>query len=374
MLKLYSPGQKECAVVGISAIASYQPEFVLPNAWYESLMARKFVKHTGIHARGIACESEVDLARRVIHRLSPKSHCDLADCAGLIFVSPSLIPQGVARRHLTTAQARQEQPNRLAWDLAEKLGIRARRIVGINGFCSGYARALELLRARVLPQVSLRENEFILVVTASRISRITDFQCKQSGALFGDFATVTLVSRMDSVKYPVHFALVDASYQRVPVPRAYFHFEMRKDVLVPTMDGGREVESQRVVFSLDGMGIADSAPRAMASAAASMASNHRLAPNEIDWIVPHQAGEGIVRLTGMKLEEAGFQTQPINGLTAQVGNVSSGSVPYALEQNWNSLHGNILCPVAAVGGPGKPEVSQGCVFLKAPAASKALAQ
>ncbi|MEM7783081.1 MAG: 3-oxoacyl-[acyl-carrier-protein] synthase III C-terminal domain-containing protein, partial [Planctomycetota bacterium] len=129
----------------------------------------------------------------------------------------------------------------------------------------------------------------------------------------------------------------------------------------------------RIVFSLDGMGIADIAPRAMANAATKMIKKNDLQPEQIAGIVPHQAGAGIVRLTGMKLEQAGFEVAPINGLTSELGNVSSGSVPYALHQHWNDLEGNILCPVAAVGSPGKPEVSQGCVLLKAASKTRAVA-
>jgi 3-oxoacyl-[acyl-carrier-protein] synthase-3 len=269
--------------------------------------------------------------------------------------------------------ARREQPTRLAHELVRSLGIAPRRVIGMNGFCSGYAKALAALQHRHLAPLMLQKNEFVLLVTSSRISRITDFQCRESGALFGDFATATLLSRRDSIKYPVHFDLFDAQFEKEASNRSFFDFTVRDNVLVPTRDGGRQYQSRRVVFSLHGMGIADSAPRAMARAAAEMVSRNELAPDQIDCIVPHQAGRGIVRLTSMKLEEAGFAVEPINGHTTQTGNISSGSVPHALKQDWNSLSGRILCPVAAVGTPGKAEVSRGCILLRRQSLSNAMA-
>lgn len=374
MLKVYEPSpEAQETRIGISSIALYQPPWTLPNAWYESLLAKKFEKHTGICCRAIAEEDEVSLAERAIGRLVEESGCRLDDCAALLFVSPSLIPQSVARKHLSPALARREQPSRLAQELVQSLRIAPRRVLGLNGFCSGYAKALASLQHRILAPLNLRQNEFVLLVTSSRISRITDYRCRESGALFGDFATATLLSRCDSSKYPVHFDLVDAQFEKQASKRAFFDFSVREDVLVPSRDGGRQQQSSRVVFSLDGMGIAEAAARAMAQSAAEMALRNQLAPDQIDSIIPHQAGQGIVRLTGMKLEQAGFEVQPINGHTSQTGNISSGSVPHALYHHWDSLQGRILCPVAAVGAPGKAEVSQGCILLRRHSMPKAMA-
>ena len=52
-------------------------------------------------------------------------------------------------------------------------------------------------------------------------------------------------------------------------------------------------EPKRLVFSLDGMGIADTAPRAMAAAASEMTRQNDMLPSDIEHIVPHQAGEAI---------------------------------------------------------------------------------
>ena len=349
--------------IGISQIALHQPRWQLPNAWYQSIIAKKFVKHTGIEARTISDLSEAELAAASIEALQVKSGCDLNLCAGIAFVSPSLVPMAVANSYLPRDMARSEQANRVATELCLSLGIQPRVMVGMNGFCSGYAKAMDYIKHRMLPGLRLSQREFIILVTATKISRINDFGCKQSGALFGDFSTATLITRMDSYQHAPRYEIIDASYSKKDASRPFFDFHKKEAVPVPEIDGGIHYED-RLVFKLDGMGIADTAPRAMAAAASELVAENSYSPDEIDHVVPHQAGTGIVRLTGMKLEEAGFVAQPINGLTKQTGNISSSSVPYALHENWNNLNGLIACPVAAVGAPGKPEVSQGCILLR----------
>lgn len=360
-----SQTSREPAPFGISSISTFRPKQVISNEWYESALPRKFVNHTGIESRRVSFEDEVTMAGHCVRQLANEFPCDLNECAAVVFATPSFVPMSIANRYMDRERARQEQPTRAAYRLVNELGIQPRRVLGINGFCSGYAKALSLVKRRFMPTLDLSDSEFVLVVTSSRISRITDFSCRQSGALFGDLATATLLSRTDSRKYPVAFEVIDARYSKKPVNRAYFDFSEKQDVLVPTDDGGRSHEAKRLVFSMDGMGIADTAPRAMAASALEVLVANAVNPREISHIVPHQAGDGILRLAEMKLEDVGLTAEVVRGMAREVGNVSSGSVPFAIKRLWKKLHGNVLCPVAAVGSPGKCEVSQGCILLRA---------
>jgi len=350
--------------IGICAIATYEPTWVLGNDWFEDTIPRKFVQHTGTQARPVSWHDEVTMGMRAVDNLRRDTGCDLRNCAAIIFASPSFVPLSVARKLLDPLRARQERLMRAAHALGNQLGIPRCPVYALNWFCSGYAKALAVVRRQLLPMLGLDRNEFILVVTAGRISRITDYGCPQTGPLFGDLATATLLARVDSPKYDVHFKLLHACAEKVPAPGVYFNFALRENVLSPSLNGGKTRMSERLVFSLDGMGIADAAPRAMSQAVIKALEARGLQPADLQFVVPHQAGTYIVRLAGMKLEQAGIRAEVLNGLTSQVGNVSSSSIPYALKQAWSRLQGTIACPTAAVGAPGKAEVSQGCVLLE----------
>jgi 3-oxoacyl-[acyl-carrier-protein] synthase III len=351
--------------LGIAAIAIHEPAWHLDNGWFGETMPRKFARHTGIESRGVSLVDEVTMGLAAVRRLQRETGCRLTDCKGLMFVSPSFIPASVARRELTPEAAAAERPGLAARRLTERLGMPNCRAVGINWFCCGYSRALELVHRRWAPKLGLRRNEYLLVVVATRISRITDYGCGQTAGLFGDMASATLVTTPANRRHPLHFEIVHAAAERQPTERPAFDFHVRREVPVPSPRGGRLVADERLVYSLDGMAIAEAAPRAMAAATASSLAAVELAAGDVDFVVPHQAGTGIVRFTEMQLESLGVRGEVVNGLVARTGNVSACSVPHALARTWPRLGGTIACPTAAVGAPGRPEVLQGCVLFRA---------
>ena len=349
--------------LGISAIAVHQPTWELDNAWFGEAMPRKFSHHTGIEARAISLDDEVTMGIAAVRKVQRETGCNLADCRGIVFVSPSFIPASVAHRHLDAAAAARERPGRAARQLARDLGLTNCRTIGINWFCCGYSRALSLVSRRWAPRLGLRRDEFVLVVVASRISRITDYSNVQTAGLFGDMASATLLASVASRRHPVHFEIVQADAEKQPVEKPAFDFHARDHVPVPAPGGG-VTHDDRLVYSLDGMAIAEIAPRAMSAAVAKALADAGLAAGDVSFVVPHQAGTGIVRFAGMKLDELGVRGELVNGLTRRTGNVSACSVPHALKETWSRLTGLVACPTAAVGSPGRPEVLQGCVLLR----------
>ncbi len=351
--------------VGISAIATYEPPWLLGNDWFSEMLPRKFVQHTGILTRHISTEDEVATGVRAVESLVQETGCDLRDCAAVVFVSPSIVHGAATREHLDEQSDWLQSIDRAAQEFVRRAGIAATQVYGINWGCSGYSKALSIVQRQILPMRRLRDDQFVMVVTASRISRITNYACKQTAPLFGDLATVTLLAPMGSEKYPVHFELVHARAGMQTAERVFFDYHVQENVPLPTPDGGRSCAPRRLVFSLDGLGIAEAAPRAMARSTAKALRETHIRPDEVQFLVPHQAGTGIVRFAEMKLEEIGIRGEVINGLTSEVGNVSSCSVPYALRKTWNQLDGLVVCPTAGVGNPGNAEVSHGCVILQA---------
>ncbi len=352
------------APLGIAAIAIHRPAWELENAWFGETLPRKFAHHTGIEARGISLDDEVTMGLRAVRKLQRETGCDPARCRGLVFVSPSFIPPSVARRDLSPDRAAAERPGRAARTLARLLGTTRCRTVGINWFCCGYSRALDLVRRRWAPRLALDADDFLLVVVATRISRITDYSCGQTAGLFGDMASATLVAPVAGRRHPVHFEIVHAAAEKVPTDKPAFDFHVGRDLPLPAPDGGRDVAAERLVYSIDGMAIAEIAPRAMAAAVADALAAAGRAGGDVDFVVPHQAGAGIVRFLGMQLESLGVGGELVGGLMRRTGNVSACSVPHALKESWGRLRGLVACPTAAVGAPGRPEALRGCVLLR----------
>jgi hypothetical protein len=176
-----------------------------------------------------------------------------------------------------------------------------------------------------------------------------------------------LLTTPASRRHPVHFEIVHADAEKQLAQKSAFDFHVRDHVPVPAPGGGTWHDDDRLVYSLDGMAIAEIAPRAMSAAVAKALGESGLAGGDVNFVVPHQAGTGIVRFTGMQLEGLGIRGELVNGLTRRTGNVSACSVPHALKETWSRLTGLVACPTAAVGSPGRPEVLQGCVLLRSTA-------
>ncbi len=365
-------GNTSVPSIGIAAVATYVPPWILPNGWYEDRIPRKFIAQTGIEARAVSQEDEVTMAVRAAAQLQQDTQCDWRKCAAVIFVSPSFIPLRIAKKYLGPRGVRQERLALAARQFAHRLKIPDSRVHATNWFCSGYARAMSMASS-LAPTLNMQRGEFILVVTSSRISRITDYSCRQTAPLFGDMATATLITRTDNPLHPPHLELLYADARKLDVDGVFFNFHLRDNVLTPARSGGQTHTRQRLVFSLDGMGIADTAPRAMTSALRDALAATDLKPNDVQFVVPHQAGTGIVRLAMMKMESLGIGGEVVNDIIGQVGNVSSCSIPYALKKTWGRLHGVIACPTAAVGTPGAREMSQGCLLLRTTRAHREVA-
>ena len=137
------------ANLGISAIATYQPPWVLGNDWFEGTIPRKFVHQTGIQSRTISEEDEVALAVRVAEILQRDTGCDWRNCAGLVFASPSFIPRPVAQQYLDGEHAREERLKRAARRFAHIIKLPECPRYAINWFCSGFARAMSIAQRRL---------------------------------------------------------------------------------------------------------------------------------------------------------------------------------------------------------------------------------
>ena len=52
--------------IGISAIATYEPTWLLGNDWFEGSLPRKFEQHTGTQARPVSWHDEVTMGVRAV--------------------------------------------------------------------------------------------------------------------------------------------------------------------------------------------------------------------------------------------------------------------------------------------------------------------
>lgn len=291
--------------VGILGIGAAVPEKVLDNAALEKMVDTSdewITTRTGIKERRIAGETDaasyfaVQAASKAIAAagLGPED-IDLIICAT---VTPDMpFP--------ATACLVQDQ-----------LGIKDIPAFDLSAGCSGFTYALA-----VGTEMARSSYEHVLVIGVDVLSRITDYTDRSTCVLFGDGAGAAVIgpvpegygvlavdlgadgSGADFLKLPAGGSLKPASTETINQREHYIKM------------AGREVFKFAV--------------RVMDSSTQRVLEKAGMAPQDVNWFVPHQANIRIIESAANRLQV------PLDRFIVNVdryGNTSSGSIGIALDE------------------------------------------
>ena len=188
---------------------------------------------------------------------------------------------------------------------------------GCSGFLCGLAQADALVRAGPASTV--------LLVGVDLLSRIADFSDPKSGILFGDGAGAAVVTRSDTPHLGPFVLRSDGS---------------RPDLLMASRDGGKVVMAGREVYRR--------AVQEMSASVRDVAEAGRIALDDVDLVVAHQANGRILEAVAERL---GVGPEKLFTNIARYGNTSSASIPIALAEATatGALHAGDRVVVAAFG-------------------------
>jgi 3-oxoacyl-(acyl-carrier-protein) synthase III len=292
--------------VCIAGVGYAVPRNVMPNSeilkQFPDRTEEEMIKLTGIRERRHAAEDETatDLAAIASEHALRQAGISASELDGVILAT--LIPD-------------QPVPS-MASRLAQRLGVRAPLAFDLNAACSGWLYALEVGRAFIRSGTAKK----ILVVTAELLSRITNPKDKETAFLFGDGAGAAVLTDAPGGHRLHRMALSGdsdnyAAIQRTgggaikPMPHPEGH---DRDHFYLQMDGAAVFKAAVVAFARE---IEDTLKR------------HNLKPEDIAWIVPHQANERILKAVGKRV---GIPYEKFIVTIAKYGNTSAASVSMAL--------------------------------------------
>ena len=351
--------------IGISAIAAYEPPWILGNDWFSEILPRKFVQHTGILSRHICTEDEVAMGIRAVENLQREVDLRLAGLAAVVFVSPSIVPGSVAREYLDEQHDWLKSPTARHRNSCAGWIFRPRMSTGSIGAVAAIVKPFRSYNGTSFPRcASGRTNlSWSPRQAASAGSRTMGASRRHRSLEIWPRPRFSPRSAARSIRYTSNWFLPGRGCNAAE--RVFFDYHVQENVSLPTPEGGRSCVSRRLVFTLDGLGIADAAPRAMAdtTAKALRAAQHSArrsavsrAPSGGDG---HRASHG---------NETGGDRRPRRSdqwIDQRRRQRQFLLRPYALRKTWDRLEGTIVCPTAGVGHPGDAEVSHGCVILQA---------
>jgi 3-oxoacyl-[acyl-carrier-protein] synthase-3 len=282
----------------IAGTGSYLPAKVLTNKDLESSVETSdqwIFSRTGIRQRHIAADHECasDLAL-IAGRRAMAAAGVAADALDLIIVATTT-PDMVFPSTACILQAKLGATNCPAFD--------------VQAVCSGFVYAL------TTADHFMRSGQYrnILVVGAEVYSRILDWEDRGTCVLFGDGAGAVLLQRSDKPGIITTHLHADGSHAHI--------------LSVPgTVSGGKV--SGRPLLQMEGNAVFKFAVRVLGEVAEEALSASRLAKDDIDWLIPHQANIRIIQATAKRL---GVPMHKVITTVDVHANTSAASIPLALD-------------------------------------------
>jgi 3-oxoacyl-[acyl-carrier-protein] synthase III len=204
----------------------------------------------------------------------------------------------------------------MASALAAQLGVPRATAFDLNAACSGWLYALEVGRSLILGG-SARN---VIVVTAELLSRITNPQDHETAFLFGDGAGAAILTgtggghrlhRMGLSGDASQFAAIQRTGGGARIPW-------------PDAAGG---DLHQFYIQMDGVAVFKHAVVGFAEQIEETLTRERLKPEDISWVVPHQANARILKAVSKRV---GIPYEKFVVTIAKYGNTSGASVSMAL--------------------------------------------
>lgn len=268
---------------------------------FPHMTEEEIIRITGIHQRYYAepDETATRLAATASEHALKMAGMDVKELDGVILAT--IIPD-------------QPVPS-AASDLARHLGIPGALAFDLNAACSGWLYALEVGRAFIRSGTARK----LLVVTAELLSRITNPRDHATAFLFGDGAGAAILTGDEGGHRLSRMALSGDARHFEAIQR------MGGGARMPMPSG--ETNLEQFYISMDGPVVFKQAVKAFGDIIESTVKRHGLTPEEIDWIVPHQANERILRAVSKRV---GIPYDRFVMTISKYGNTSAASVSMAL--------------------------------------------
>jgi 3-oxoacyl-[acyl-carrier-protein] synthase-3 len=285
----------------IAGTGRYLPEKVLTNKDLEKMVetSDEWIRdRTGIAQRHVASEGETTLD------LCEKAARNAMEAAGIG-------PEDIDMIIVGTTTPDQVFPN-MGVLLQDRLGIHGCMSMGIEAACTGFIYALGIADKFVRDGTVKRA----LVLGAETLSRIIDWEDRTTCVLFGDGAGAVVLEASEEAGIVSTHLHADGKYKDL----LYFPSGVSK--------GFNDLKSGKDFVQMKGNEVFKVAVMTLGRIVNETLEANNMQPEEIDWLVPHQANIRIIEATAKKLK---MSMDKVIVTVDQHGNTSAASVPMALD-------------------------------------------
>ena len=283
----------------VTAVGGYVPEFRLTNFELEKMVdtndewirtrtgieERRILKEEGKGSSDLGAPAVLEICRK--RGISPEE----IECIICATVTPDMVFPSTA------------------CILQHKLGAKGCPAFDVQAVCSGFLYALTIAEKFIRSGSHRRA----LVVGAEVFSRILDWNDRGTCVLFGDGAGAVVLEASEQPGILATALHADGSHHGI--------------LSVPgNVCGGQIIGDP--FLRMDGQAVFKFAVRVLADVAHECCDAAKVAPTEIDWLIPHQANIRIIEATAKKMH---LPMERVVVTVDQHGNTSAASVPLALD-------------------------------------------
>ncbi len=285
----------------ITGTGSYLPEKILSNQDLEKIMdtTDEWIRErTGIAERHIAAGDETT--------------CDLAEIAA----TRAMEAAGKTPRQVDLIVFATTTPDRVfpstACLLQQRLDIHGTAAFDIQAVCTGFIYAMGVADKFI----KTGSAKCALVVGAETLSRIVDWNDRNTAILFGDGAGAIILEASDEPGILSTHLHADGSYEHL--------------LTVPAgiSQGYDKVQAGQAYVQMQGNEVFKMAVNTLGRIVDETLAANDMSKSEIDWLIPHQANIRIIQATARKLR---MSMDRVVVTVGEHGNTSAASVPLALD-------------------------------------------
>ncbi|MBH9966390.1 beta-ketoacyl-ACP synthase III [[Bacillus] enclensis] len=295
---------------GIIGIGRYLPEKVLTNADLEKMVdtSDEWIRtRTGIEERRVAGE-DTDTS-------------DMAYGAAMKAIADAEIsPEELDLILVATVTPDQPFPS-VACLLQERLGAKKAAAMDISAACAGFMYGM--ITAKQFIDNGAYKN--VLVVGVEKLSKITDWDDRNTAVLFGDAAGAAVLGQ-------------------VPDGKGILAFELGAD------GSGAKYLYQEENIVMNGREVFKFAVRQMGESSVNVIEKAGLKKEDVDFLIPHQANIRIMEAARQRLE---LPVEKMSKTVNKYGNTSAASIPVSLVedlQDGRVKEGDVVVMVGFGGG------------------------
>ena len=317
----------------ITGTGHYLPERIVENAWFEDKLetSDEWIRtRTGIERRHFAAEGQMtsDLAIRAARIALDRAGLGADDIDGIVLATST--PDFTFPAVATMVQ--------------QGLGITRGFAYDVQAVCAGFVFALANADAMLRAGLARR----ILVIGAETFSRIMDWTDRGTCVLFGDGAGAVVVEAQEGAGTSDDRGILASDLNSDGRYRELLH-----------VDGGVSSTGTAGHLRMQGNLVFRHAVEKLARTAHDALDKAGLSPDDVDWLVPHQANMRIITATAQKMQ---LPMDKVVLTVADHGNTSAASIPLALavaDAEGRFSPGQVIVTEAIGGG-----LSWGAVVLR----------